>query len=154
MQQSPLWRRHVQRWSSGTSRVLICVAFKDDQPRTGLFFSLGSAVIPILIAEGGGGGGLLTINYSRRGIIQRVPAYLSLRRNLVLPPPIPKASVSPLWTQGGEEQHSWRGEGVGGTRFRRLVRKPGTLYVQYTLCFYPREPSAIPGREKIIWHSL
>jgi hypothetical protein len=50
---------------------------------------------------------------------------LSFRKRLYLPP----------WTLksqgGGGEQHSLVGE--GGTQFRRLERKPGTLYTQW-LC--------------------
>jgi hypothetical protein len=65
--------------------------------------------------------------------LYRVPEYLSFRRNLVSPSP-PLQLQGPLGSKGGGEQHLLGGETVGGTRFGRLERKPGTLYalVMYT----------------------
>ncbi len=42
------------------------------------------------------------------------------------PSPPPQAIASSPWTQRGGKQHSLAGEGVGGTQFGQLDRKPDT----------------------------
>jgi hypothetical protein len=42
----------------------------------------------------------------------------------------PQTSVSPPLDPKGEEQHTVAGEGLGGIQFRRLERKPGTLFLK------------------------
>ncbi len=55
----------------------------------------------------------------------------------IRPPPLPSphASVSPPLDPKKGEQNSLAGEGVGGTQFGRLDRKPGTLYTTIPLRF-------------------
>ncbi len=72
--------------------------------------------------------------------VPRVPKCLSIV-GIGSPPPTPSPAsecVSP-WTQRGG-QHSIAREGVGGTQFRRLDRKRGTLWMYIIYCSY--EPPA------------
>ncbi len=73
-------------------------------------------VHPLLNQRGGGGGyGRLRVRGwgSSNSDDWRVPECLSLRRNWVLPHPLPrKRACLPPWTQRGEEQHSPVEEGV------------------------------------------
>ncbi len=58
--------------------------------------------------------------------IPRVPQFLS-RPNWNSPPPLPLARVPPPPEPKGEGTHSSAGEGVGGSQFGQLEKKPSTL---------------------------
>jgi hypothetical protein len=75
--------------------------------------------------------------------IPRVPECLSLRPNWLPAPSLPQAS-SP------GRQHSLAGEWTEGTQFRRLERKPGTLFALCIKLFKNSYVSIIKGQVRAL----